>query len=68
MRLSDENLRIRGFATFHQTKLGTANYDKTDENYRKLYFVRSFKYTASHDLQSCRNSSEVNPNFFNTCP
>ena len=47
MRLRDENLKIRGFATFHQTKLGTANCDKTDENYRKLYFVRSFKYTAS---------------------
>ena len=45
MRLRDENLKIRGFPTFHQTKLGIANYDKTD--YRKLCFVRSFKYTAS---------------------
>ena len=61
MRLRDENLKIRGFASFHQT---IANCDKTDENYRKLYFVRSFKYTASHDLQSCRNSSEVNTNFW----
>ena len=32
MRLRDENLKIRGFASFHQA---IANCDKTDENYRK---------------------------------